>query len=1024
MDKKRIYYERLIEYFLNQYLYTDAIYYAEIYFGLFNKSGTVFFHLKSRASNDAYKLSKNKNNKQNPVSICSENDLQSIYWLANAYFSACEFNTAYLLLKNLFVDALLIKKKVSNLYQLLNDLRNLDKGLKMPKRSATNTTATLMDAAFDQTFTSWPNFCSDLNDREFIRMKVRNKGFSNSYEYYILQKLGQFNLFNQCDLNQIVDSFFGNTEKNSESRGIENTTQPFNANINNKVKLRHEIRKYILRQLKLLLKTLWLYSKAASNTNRHADAKSVLEILKEYYGALRYGAEDYECTSTGPKNSDTSTNNDINIVGGKYGADYTHESIQPGERTLGQNEIKILEGHKAEPNVPEYSTVLINLAQTFTALGIKRKSLDFYQEAVEHNNMSLSAIEGMLINEKFDYLVERCSTFRDSCSALSKKRKEKLVKNGDPALKDGYKKNMYENDTICNINDRKNNTKKDNDQTPSNNTGIENSRCERTRGTVSGAKRRRNRMTPMLGLYAEYTKKTCELSKVVATSMILFKSMAFLHSYKYKQMVLELDKLTSLDDYSPLINSGLVLGLYSKMDFERGLYSQASTYFTELNRLGFNRNFGVNIYESSILWHLGDKLAMHSLLTAMENRGLDDSYLYWVCLGNLGSLNGKIKCSIYAFINALKYLYNKHLQKSTFDTQELKLCIIENETAKNTHEDYSGSNQNNLEDRLDLKDLASEIYSINKHDQAGYTSSSKPWIYKNDCIAYIYTLLGHEFSTLKAYELAVFAYSRAMYQSPSMYNAYYGLGMVYLQTFKSSLSKKYLEHAISKNSSNPMLYCSLALVISSKDFNKALELYVTASVLNSNMFNSAINLHIVTGVCELYYKNNHYMKCANLITNLPRLEALGCIAYTTSYELTLLLAKSCYKLGLLDLAYKHFMSSYQLLPTPELPAWNSQEKDTNNTATHTSYKNDEHYDSIYSGGREEIVHYLGLIEADDSFSSSYTHTNEPSHNGIGGDSHTNNINDDAFIFGRDEWLEMFNATRYADNTIENCLEFL
>lgn len=97
-------------------------------------------------------------------------------------------------------------------------------------------------------------------------------------------------------------------------------------------------------------------------------------------------------------------------------------------------------------------------------------------------------------------------------------------------------------------------------------------------------------------------------------------------------------------------------------------------------------------------------------------------------------------------------------------------------------------------------------------------------------LAYAYTLLGHEYVSLESLSEAQDSYRTALRYDSRHYNAWYGLGMVFLRLGNLPLAEIHFISAQRINPNNSVLLCCIGMVYEKQmEFQKALEMYTKAS---------------------------------------------------------------------------------------------------------------------------------------------------------------------------------------------------
>lgn len=102
--------------------------------------------------------------------------------------------------------------------------------------------------------------------------------------------------------------------------------------------------------------------------------------------------------------------------------------------------------------------------------------------------------------------------------------------------------------------------------------------------------------------------------------------------------------------------------------------------------------------------------------------------------------------------------------------------------------------------------------SIN-HDSENALKSFQRAINLNPDLAYPYTLQAHEHVACDAYELAQDGYRLALRVDKRHYNAWYGLGMVFMRLGNNQMAKLHFQKAASINDANVVLICCIGMVL-------------------------------------------------------------------------------------------------------------------------------------------------------------------------------------------------------------------
>ncbi|ORY51592.1 TPR-like protein [Rhizoclosmatium globosum] len=120
---------------------------------------------------------------------------------------------------------------------------------------------------------------------------------------------------------------------------------------------------------------------------------------------------------------------------------------------------------------------------------------------------------------------------------------------------------------------------------------------------------------------------------------------------------------------------------------------------------------------------------------------------------------------------------------------------------------------------------------------------------------YAHTLSGHEYISMEDNEKAMQSFRTAVRCDKRHYNAWFGMGYIYLTQEKYDLAEFHLNHALQINSSNPILIVYMGLVYEKKkQTTKALDLYRRATQLRPDIplypFRLATLLHAMNRASE------------------------------------------------------------------------------------------------------------------------------------------------------------------------------
>jgi anaphase-promoting complex subunit 3 len=146
-----------------------------------------------------------------------------------------------------------------------------------------------------------------------------------------------------------------------------------------------------------------------------------------------------------------------------------------------------------------------------------------------------------------------------------------------------------------------------------------------------------------------------------------------------------------------------------------------------------------------------------------------------------------------------------------------------------------------LKKEADLSYLSQELISLNK-------TCPRAWIAVGNCFslrkehesslkcfhraiqldpsfAYAYCLCGHEYSSNEALDKAQSYFRDAIRYNSRLYNAWYGLGMIYYQQEKWSLSEFHFRKALEINKFSAILHCYVGIVMHKTGrYDKAIKL--------------------------------------------------------------------------------------------------------------------------------------------------------------------------------------------------------
>ncbi|GAA5951706.1 hypothetical protein JCM3765_003089 [Sporobolomyces pararoseus] len=122
-------------------------------------------------------------------------------------------------------------------------------------------------------------------------------------------------------------------------------------------------------------------------------------------------------------------------------------------------------------------------------------------------------------------------------------------------------------------------------------------------------------------------------------------------------------------------------------------------------------------------------------------------------------------------------------------------------------------------------------FSLNS-DHASALKCFKRAVQLDQNCVYAYTLAGHECVMLEEWERATGFFREAIRRDPVHYNAWFGLGNVYMKTGKYTLADYHFRRAFEINPSNATLVCCVGSVLEkSRRYKEALETYERACLL-------------------------------------------------------------------------------------------------------------------------------------------------------------------------------------------------
>ncbi|KAJ2777014.1 anaphase-promoting complex subunit cdc27 [Coemansia interrupta] len=215
-------------------------------------------------------------------------------------------------------------------------------------------------------------------------------------------------------------------------------------------------------------------------------------------------------------------------------------------------------------------------------------------------------------------------------------------------------------------------------------------------------------------------------------------------------------------------NSAWGLSLLGRICFESGRYPEASQAFGASHRLAPYRLRDMDMY-STLLWHMKKEEALAQLAHTMVSIGRNWSPEAWIAVANCFSLDGEHTSAVKSLGRSIQLFKSAH----------------------------GGT-------------------TIIPRSESGGISG----------LAYAHTLVGHESVASDDLDRAQQAFRTAIRIDPRHYNAWYGMGMVYLRLGKLDLAEYHFGRALALNSQNPLLLQSAGAVYEHRgDYHRALEVY-------------------------------------------------------------------------------------------------------------------------------------------------------------------------------------------------------
>ncbi|KAJ2732141.1 anaphase-promoting complex subunit cdc27, partial [Coemansia sp. BCRC 34962] len=238
---------------------------------------------------------------------------------------------------------------------------------------------------------------------------------------------------------------------------------------------------------------------------------------------------------------------------------------------------------------------------------------------------------------------------------------------------------------------------------------------------------------------------------------------AHMHSYRATQALLSFAALSVEQQ-----NSAWGLCMLGRICFEAGRYPEAAQAFAAAHQLAPYRMRDMDIY-STLLWHMKREETLAQLAHSMVSAGRNWSPEAWVAVANCFSLDGD-------HLSALRSL-----------GRSIQL----------------------------YKAALGAITVVPRSDSGGVGG-----------LAYAHTLVGHENVAKDELDRAQQAFRTAIRIDVRHYNAWYGMGMVYLRLGKLDLADYHFKRALTLNTQNPLLLLSTGAVFEARgDYPSALVVY-------------------------------------------------------------------------------------------------------------------------------------------------------------------------------------------------------
>lgn len=192
-----------------------------------------------------------------------------------------------------------------------------------------------------------------------------------------------------------------------------------------------------------------------------------------------------------------------------------------------------------------------------------------------------------------------------------------------------------------------------------------------------------------------------------------------------------------------------------------------------------------------------------------------------------------------------------------------------------------------LQKDVDLTFLASDLITINRHSPQAWCAVGNALSLNRDTenalkcfqrainlnpeLPYPYTLQAHEHVASDAYEHAQDCYRLALRADKRHYNAWYGLGMIFLRLGKNSMAELHFRKAANINPVNVVLLCCIGMVLEKMNrHEESLHQYTLATKLQPS---SALSLYKKARLLVKMGKYNEALTDLNLLVTLAPDEA-------------------------------------------------------------------------------------------------------------------------------------------------------